>query len=78
MEWHRENRVLSEHAQYQVRQVYLWLTSSDNAIVIVSKDGSKWQFPGGKPSPDESSIDTLIREVFEETGINIEQYVCHG
>lgn len=54
-----------------INQVYVWLVTEDRKIVIVSKDGKKWQLPGGKPDIEERPIQTAIREVFEETGINI-------
>jgi 8-oxo-dGTP pyrophosphatase MutT (NUDIX family) len=30
-----------------------------------------WDFPGGMPEPGEKSVDTLIREFKEETGISL-------
>jgi 8-oxo-dGTP diphosphatase len=45
--------------------------------VLISKrhshkpQGGMWEFPGGKPLPDESEFKTLSREVEEETGLNV-------
>lgn len=54
-----------------IRQVYLWILTSDNQLVIVSKDGETWQLPGGKPDYQEGATDAVVREVGEETGIDI-------
>lgn len=35
----------------------------------VSKD--VWFLPGGKPDPDESRHDTLVREIWEELGVTV-------
>lgn len=61
--------VHDEHKSLAIRQVYAWLRSKDEKIVLVSKDGMHWQFPGGKPLPSEAPTQTLIREVYEETGV---------
>ncbi|HJQ08570.1 MAG TPA: NUDIX hydrolase [Candidatus Saccharimonadales bacterium] len=34
--------------------------------------GGKWGVPGGKQEPDEDPTATVMREIFEETGITIE------
>jgi 8-oxo-dGTP pyrophosphatase MutT (NUDIX family) len=65
-----------------IRQVYVWLLTTDGKTVIVSKDDIQWQLPGGKPELDESFIETAIREVDEETGTDISAYkdklTCFG
>lgn len=54
-----------------IRQVYVWIITSDEEVVIVSKDGEHWQMPGGKPNNGEDVIATANREVHEETGLDI-------
>ncbi len=45
--------------------------------VLISKrpyskpQGGMWEFPGGKPLPDESEFKTLSREIEEETGLKV-------
>ena len=74
----REWRVISSEPASDVdapiRQVYMWLLTKDNHVVIVSKDGKNWQLPGGKPDADESATQTAIRETLEETHIDTSQY----
>lgn len=53
------------------RQVYVWIFTSDDHVVVVSKDGEHWQLPGGKPDPSEALNKAAVREVHEETGLNI-------
>jgi ADP-ribose pyrophosphatase YjhB (NUDIX family) len=35
-------------------------------VVVISPDGSRWGWPGGRPEPGESWADTLRREILEE------------
>jgi ADP-ribose pyrophosphatase YjhB (NUDIX family) len=39
---------------------------ADEGIVLVSRDGERWEFPAGRPERDESLLGTLRREVREE------------
>ena len=38
----------------------------DGEVVLISTDGSRWGWPGGRPEPGESWEDTLRREMLEE------------
>lgn len=53
----------------------LFITRMDTVLVLrrsVRLPHYKfWDFPGGMPEPGEQSVDTLIREVKEETGISL-------
>jgi 8-oxo-dGTP pyrophosphatase MutT (NUDIX family) len=69
--WKSTREVLSEDLDKDVRQVYVWLVTSDHKVIVVSKDGNEWQLPGGKPEPGEDQLKTAVREVYEETGIDI-------
>lgn len=53
------------------RQVYAWILTQDNQVVIVSKADKVWQLSGGKPALGETHLQTALREVEEETGIRL-------
>jgi ADP-ribose pyrophosphatase YjhB (NUDIX family) len=44
----------------------LCVTSGDG-VVLISNDGQRWGWPGGRPESDESWEQTLRRETLEET-----------
>lgn len=51
------------------------------AILVARKDDhTKWSLPGGKVDPDESSQETAVRELHEETGFLCvtEDFVTQG
>ncbi len=56
------------------------IIKKDNGIILIHRikpreDGTPREYyvvPGGKMETGESEIDTVVREVYEETGINIE------
>jgi ADP-ribose pyrophosphatase YjhB (NUDIX family) len=41
--------------------------TADRGVVLISKDGKRWGWPGGHPEGDESWEQTLRREIQEET-----------
>jgi ADP-ribose pyrophosphatase YjhB (NUDIX family) len=43
-----------------------WCVSADNSVVLISSDGERWGWPGGRPEPGESWEETLRREILEE------------
>lgn len=53
-----------------VTRVKIYLINSDNEIMVASSNGGI-QLPGGHVEIGESTIDACIREIKEETGINI-------
>lgn len=40
--------------------------TTDDEVVLISPDGSRWGWPGGRPEPGESREDTFRREMLEE------------
>lgn len=41
--------------------------TADDRVVLISNDGVRWGWPGGRPEGDESWEETLRREILEET-----------
>lgn len=69
--WITSTAIQEEHLNLPIRQIYLWFLTSDNKLPIVK--GSGWyQLPGGKPEEGESKMETIKREMFEETGIKLD------
>lgn len=57
----------------------LIFNSSGNFLILESaKVKEKWVLPGGKLEPEETAIDALRREVFEETNLRIKDVVLLG
>lgn len=73
-QWRVIHEMPQDEPSMPIRQVYIWLLTRDWRLVIVSKDGEKWQLPGGKPDAGENAIHTATREVLEETNIDITAY----
>jgi 8-oxo-dGTP pyrophosphatase MutT (NUDIX family) len=40
--------------------------TDDDGVVLISSDGERWGWPGGRPEGQESWEDTLRRELLEE------------
>lgn len=51
------------------------LNEAMNEVVLVKgwKKGANWSFPRGKINKDESDLDCAIREVYEETGYDVQR-----
>ncbi len=41
--------------------------TGDDGVVLISRDGERWGWPGGRPEGNESWEQTLRREILEET-----------
>ncbi|MEV4552176.1 NUDIX hydrolase [Nonomuraea wenchangensis] len=55
----------------------------DGRLLLLDQDtggGRSWSLPGGKVEPGEPIVDALVREMREETGLDVEAgrllYVC--
>jgi 8-oxo-dGTP pyrophosphatase MutT (NUDIX family) len=40
-------------------------------VLLCHNYGGDWELPGGRPEPDESHEECLVREVWEETGLAV-------
>lgn len=72
--WVTSDVIKNEHKSIKINQVYVWLLTKDKKIALVSKDGQKWQFPGGHPLIREQIFDTAARELDEELGLDISHF----
>ncbi len=59
-------------AQHSVSVAAAIVDEHDRVLVMQRRDNGHWEAPGGVLEVDESIIDGLKREVFEETGVEIE------
>ena len=60
-----------EDLDFKVIRVKALLVNSRGDVLLAHNNGT-YQFPGGHKEDDESLEDALIREVKEETGINLD------
>ena len=44
---------------------------ADGRVLLCRNHRGDWELPGGRPEPDESGEDCLIRELWEETGLAV-------
>src|SRR5664279_3225705 len=73
-DWVSNKDIKAEDKDIAVMQVYVWVLTQDEKVILVSKNGRSWQFPGGKPNAGETLVETAVREVQEETGLDIANY----
>ena len=75
--YHR-NIAFSEFLAYKTRvpvRGAILLSEDMEEVVLVKgwKKGANWSFPRGKINKDERDIDCAIREVYEETGFDVQE-----
>ncbi|KOS19057.1 mRNA decapping complex subunit 2 [Escovopsis weberi] len=75
-----ENHVqaFEEFIQYKTRvpvRGAIMLNSAMDSVVLVKgwKKGANWSFPRGKINKDEDDLDCAVREVYEETGLDLRE-----
>lgn len=57
------------------------IEKDDGQILIQDRNSNNWPgvtFPGGKVEKNESFVDSVVREVFEETGLTIQNPLICG
>ena len=74
LHWHTASKIKRNHQHLPVTQVYVWIGTYDHKLILVSTKPNHWQFPGGHPKKGENLIETAIREILEETGLDITNY----
>jgi len=73
--WIESNSIKKIHKHIQVTQVSCWVFTSDNKLILVSKDRKSWTITAGHlEAEDKTFKDTAIREVYEESGLDISEY----
>lgn len=73
--WYKSNLISTEHTNLEIRQIYVWVITKNNMVAIVTKSNGDSQFPGGHPEKGENHIQTAQREVKEETGLDISEFI---
>ena len=64
---------LIQDESWQIFHKVRAIIENDNHEFIISKEGDKYIFPGGKREENESNIEAIQREIKEETGILLKQ-----
>ncbi len=60
------------HALIMMPSAAAIIRNEDNEVLLHQRaDNGKWSLPGGALEPGEEPAQTVIREVFEETGLNV-------
>lgn len=73
MKWIEAETITDDYTSLTTRQIYCWIVQREY-VVLVSKDGTKWQFPGGKPEFSELPAQTISRELKEECGVDLDRH----
>ncbi|KAK4068199.1 uncharacterized protein Triagg1_7442 [Trichoderma aggressivum f. europaeum] len=71
-------KAFEEFLQYKTRvpvRGAIMLNSELDSVVLVKgwKKGASWSFPRGKINKDEDDLDCAVREVYEETGLDLRE-----
>ncbi|KAF2762554.1 hypothetical protein EJ05DRAFT_471551 [Pseudovirgaria hyperparasitica] len=68
------NEFLAYKTRVPVRGAIMLNDRMDHVVLVKGwKKGARWSFPRGKINKDERDLDCAIREVYEETGFDIQE-----
>jgi 8-oxo-dGTP pyrophosphatase MutT (NUDIX family) len=75
--WFPFPQVKKKHKNLPIRQVTCFVLTKDEKLLLVSKDGESWSVTAGhyEAKKDPRVIDTAVREVYEESGLDISRFV---
>jgi ADP-ribose pyrophosphatase YjhB (NUDIX family) len=73
----RENVVTEDH-RYSISVAGVIVDDEGRALIIQRRDNGHWEPPGGILEHGETVEDGLCREVYEETGVDIEAIALTG
>ncbi len=72
LKWISSTQINKKHLYFKVTQVSCWVISSDQKVLLVSKDNVKWTVTAGHTEIYDADLTaTAIREVYEEAGLDI-------
>ena len=73
------NQILNHYRKYKSRIPVcggiIMNSSLSKVLLVCSWNGNSWTFPRGKLNESESSLNCAKREIYEETGFDISDYV---
>ena len=65
------NRIIMKREKSCGALVYKWEGQTPCLLLLKHKFGGHWSFPKGHVEPGETEIETALREVREETGLEL-------
>ncbi|SCV02810.1 LAME_0H05402g1_1 [Lachancea meyersii CBS 8951] len=75
----RAEQALQKFSQYKrsipVRGAAIFNQKLTKLLLVKGTESDSWSFPRGKISKDENDVDCCVREVLEETGCDISDYI---
>jgi len=67
----RDLRALVGHRRLLVPSVAGIIRDGDRVLLVQDRESGKWSTPGGSIEMDETPVQSVVREVLEETGLHV-------
>ncbi len=67
--------MITKESSYGVIPLQKTEKGNVQVLLIFHKGGKHWSFPKGRKDPGETDLETAVRELKEETGLEIDQYL---